>query len=57
MRMQTQRYVNTQEYGAAVGNAYIRLQVSCAGIRSVTAATMADYHYLSEFEHGVIIGT
>ena len=39
-----------------VGNSCIRPQVSDAGIRSVTAATMAGYHNLSEFEHDVIVG-
>jgi len=38
------------EYGAAVGNAYIRPQMSGGGVRSITAATMADYHDLKEFE-------
>ena len=40
-----------------VGNAYIRSQVSGEGIRSVTTVTMAGYHDLSEFEHGVIVGS
>ncbi|GBO06237.1 hypothetical protein AVEN_27666-1 [Araneus ventricosus] len=44
------------EYGAAVGNAYIRQQVSGTVVRSVTAATMAGYQDLSEFERGVIVG-
>ncbi|GBM61787.1 hypothetical protein AVEN_235704-1 [Araneus ventricosus] len=44
------------EYGAAVGNAYIRQQVSDTVVRSVTAATMAGYQDLSEFERGVIVG-
>ena len=43
------------EYGSAVGNAYIRPQLSGAAIRAVTAATMAGYHDLSEFERGVIV--
>jgi hypothetical protein len=37
-----------------VDNAYIRPQVSGAGIRSVAVATITGYHDLSEFEHGVI---
>ncbi|GBM11978.1 hypothetical protein AVEN_209662-1 [Araneus ventricosus] len=40
----------------AVGNAYIRQQVSDKCIRSVRAAEMADYQGLSDFERGVIIG-
>ncbi|GBM52100.1 hypothetical protein AVEN_131116-1 [Araneus ventricosus] len=47
---------NQSEYGAAVGNAYIRQQVSDTVVRSVTAATMAGYQDLSEFERGVIVG-
>jgi hypothetical protein len=43
------------EYGAVVSNAYIIQQVSGAGVRSVTASTMADYHDSSEFEHGGIV--
>ena len=58
------------EYGAVFSNAYIRPQVSGAGIRSVTtvtvtgagirsftAATVTGYHDLSEFELGVIVST
>ena len=40
-----------------VGNAYIRPQVSGVDVRSVTAAAMAGYHNLSDFERGVIVGT
>ncbi|GBO42193.1 hypothetical protein AVEN_186866-1 [Araneus ventricosus] len=47
---------NQSEYGAAVGKAYIRQQVSGTVVRSVTAATMAGYQDLSEFERGVIVG-
>ncbi|GBM78959.1 hypothetical protein AVEN_47695-1 [Araneus ventricosus] len=47
---------NQSEYGAAVGNEYIRQQVSGTVARSVTAATMAGYQDLSEFERGVIVG-
>ncbi|GBM17391.1 hypothetical protein AVEN_119435-1 [Araneus ventricosus] len=47
---------NQSEYGAAVGNAYIRQQVSGTVVRSVTAATMAGYQDLSEFERGVKVG-
>ncbi|GBL75843.1 hypothetical protein AVEN_146459-1 [Araneus ventricosus] len=47
---------NQSEYGAAVGNAYIRQQVSGTVVRSVTTATMAGYQDLSEFERGVIVG-
>ncbi|GBL84664.1 hypothetical protein AVEN_191121-1 [Araneus ventricosus] len=47
---------NQSEYGAAVGNAYIRQQGSGTVVRSVTAATMAGYQDLSEFERGVIVG-
>ncbi|GBN08247.1 hypothetical protein AVEN_216946-1, partial [Araneus ventricosus] len=47
---------NQSEYGAVVGNTYIRQQVSGTVVRSVTAATMAGYQDLSEFEHGVIVG-
>ncbi|GBM73036.1 hypothetical protein AVEN_115678-1 [Araneus ventricosus] len=47
---------NQSECGAAVGNAYIRQQVSSTVVRSVTAATMAGYQDLSEFERGVIVG-
>ena len=45
------------EYGAEVGNAYIRLQVSGASVRSVTTVTMAGYYDLSEFERAVIVNT
>ena len=38
-------------------NAYIRPQMSGLGVRSVTAATIAGCHDLSEFECGVIAGT
>ena len=55
--MQTQRYVNTQEYVAAVGNTYIRPQVSGADVRSITAAVKPGFHDLSEFEHAVIVST
>jgi hypothetical protein len=56
--MQTQRYVNTQNMALQSEMPIrIRLQVSGASIRSITAATMAGYHDLSEFEHGFIIGT
>ncbi|GBN41510.1 hypothetical protein AVEN_178950-1 [Araneus ventricosus] len=44
---------NQLEYGAAVGNAYARQQVYGTVVRSVTAATMAGYLDLSEFERGV----
>ncbi|GFY04104.1 HTH_Tnp_Tc3_2 domain-containing protein [Trichonephila clavipes] len=44
---------NQSEYGAAVGKAYIRQRVSDT---VDTAATMAGYQNLSEFEHGVIVG-
>ncbi|GBM36930.1 hypothetical protein AVEN_5838-1 [Araneus ventricosus] len=44
------------EYGAAIGNAYIRQQVSGTVVRSVTAATMAGYQDLSKFTRGVIVG-
>ncbi|GBM89980.1 hypothetical protein AVEN_41356-1 [Araneus ventricosus] len=56
--MQIKRYEiwNQSEYGAAVGNAYIRQQVSGTVVRSVTAATMAGYQNLSEIERGVIVG-
>ncbi|GBO31765.1 hypothetical protein AVEN_175800-1, partial [Araneus ventricosus] len=47
---------NQSEYGAAVGNAYIRQQVSGTIVRSVTAATMEGYQDLSEFERDVIVG-
>ncbi|GBM91641.1 hypothetical protein AVEN_107749-1 [Araneus ventricosus] len=47
---------NQSEYGAAVGNAYIRQQVSGTVVRSVTAATTTGYQDLSEFECGVIVG-
>ncbi|GBN00652.1 hypothetical protein AVEN_187368-1 [Araneus ventricosus] len=47
---------NQSEYAATVGNAYIRQQVSGIVVRSVTAATMAVYQDLSEFERGVIVG-
>ncbi|GBN13976.1 hypothetical protein AVEN_62033-1 [Araneus ventricosus] len=47
---------NQSEYGAAVSNAYIRQQASGTVVRSVTAATIADYQDLSEFERGVIVG-
>ncbi|GBO05995.1 hypothetical protein AVEN_34310-1 [Araneus ventricosus] len=43
------------EYGAAVGNAYIRQQVSGTVVRSVTASTMGGYQDLSEFKRGVIV--
>ena len=55
-RMQTQRYLNTQEYGTAIGNAYIRPQVSGASVRRVTAAIMEGYYDLSKYERGVIVG-
>ncbi|GBM44576.1 hypothetical protein AVEN_135343-1, partial [Araneus ventricosus] len=48
---------NQSEYGAAVGNAYIRQQVSGTVVRSDTAATMAGYQNLSEIERRVIVGT
>ena len=47
---------NQSEYGAAVGNAYITQQLPGRVFRSVTAATMAGYRDLSEFERGVIVG-
>ncbi|GBM80778.1 hypothetical protein AVEN_173500-1 [Araneus ventricosus] len=47
---------NQSEYCAAVGNAYIRQQVSGTVVRSVTVATMAGYQDLSEFECVVIVG-
>ncbi|GBM51156.1 hypothetical protein AVEN_2506-1 [Araneus ventricosus] len=47
---------NQAEYGAAVGNAYIRQQVYGTVVRSVTASAMAGYQDLSEFERGVIVG-
>ncbi|GBL95872.1 hypothetical protein AVEN_227119-1 [Araneus ventricosus] len=47
---------NQSEYGAAVGNAYIRQQVSGTVVRSATAATIAGYQDLNEFELGVIVG-
>ena len=52
------QYNTTQilKYGAALGNAYIRPQVSSAGVRSVTAAKMAGDHDFSEFDPGVIFG-
>ncbi|GBM10634.1 hypothetical protein AVEN_7911-1 [Araneus ventricosus] len=40
----------------AVGNAYIRQQMSDKCIRSIPSAAMADYQDLSDFERGVIIG-
>ncbi|GBM34973.1 hypothetical protein AVEN_207733-1, partial [Araneus ventricosus] len=46
---------NQSEYCAAVGNSYIRQQVPATVVRSVTAATMAGYQDLSEFERGVIV--
>ncbi|GBO43428.1 hypothetical protein AVEN_33620-1 [Araneus ventricosus] len=45
---------NQSEYGAVVGNAYIR-QLSGTVVRSVTASAMAGYQDLSEFELGVIV--
>ena len=53
--MQTQRYINIQEYGAVVSNAYIIPQVSGTHIKLFTAAIMVGYHNLSEFERGVIV--
>ncbi|GBM16907.1 hypothetical protein AVEN_267304-1 [Araneus ventricosus] len=47
---------NQSENGAAVGNAYIRQQVYGTVAGSVTAATMAGYQDLNEFERGVIDG-
>ncbi|GFW93465.1 uncharacterized protein TNCV_46681 [Trichonephila clavipes] len=45
---------NQSEYGAVVGKAYIKQRVSGTVIRLVTAATVAGYRDLSEFERGVI---
>ncbi|GBN04542.1 hypothetical protein AVEN_205688-1 [Araneus ventricosus] len=50
--MQIKRYGTNQ----STGDAYIRQQVSGTVVRSVTAATMAGYQDLSEFERGVIVG-
>ncbi|GBM12378.1 hypothetical protein AVEN_211563-1 [Araneus ventricosus] len=47
---------NQSEYGSAVGNSYIRQQVSGIVVRSVTATTIASYQDLREFERGIIVG-
>ena len=41
--------------GGAIGNSYVRPQVTGTDIRLVTAAKMAGYYDLSEFERGVIV--
>ncbi|GBM35111.1 hypothetical protein AVEN_40337-1 [Araneus ventricosus] len=40
----------------AVGNVYIRQQMSDKCIRSVPASAMAGYEDLSDFQRGVIVG-
>ncbi|GBM12308.1 hypothetical protein AVEN_155306-1 [Araneus ventricosus] len=45
-----------KRYGTNQSNAYMRQQVSGTVVRLVTAATMAGYQDLSEFERGVIVG-
>lgn len=54
--MQIKRLWNQSEYGVAVGNVYIRQQVSGTVTRSVTDATSAGYQDLREFKCGVIVG-
>ncbi|GFX43163.1 HTH_Tnp_Tc3_2 domain-containing protein [Trichonephila clavipes] len=48
--------LNQSELGAAVGKAHIRQRVYGTVVRWVTAATMAGYQDLSEFERGVTVG-
>ncbi|GFY11332.1 uncharacterized protein TNCV_4473151 [Trichonephila clavipes] len=47
---------NQSEYSAVVDKAYIRPRVSGTVVGYATAATMAGYQDLSEFEHDVVIG-
>ncbi|GFU92667.1 uncharacterized protein TNCV_4795951 [Trichonephila clavipes] len=47
---------NQSEYGAVVGKAYIRQEVSGTVVRQVTAVITTGYADLSEFELGVIDG-
>ncbi|GBM00351.1 hypothetical protein AVEN_179174-1 [Araneus ventricosus] len=56
MRLQITGVCNQSSQPDAVGNAYIRQQMSDKCTRSVPAAAMAGYQDLSDFEHGVITG-
>ncbi|GBN04297.1 hypothetical protein AVEN_173690-1 [Araneus ventricosus] len=54
--MQIAEICNQSSKPDAVGNAYIKQQMSDKCIRSVSAAAIAGYQDLSDFERGVIVG-
>ena len=54
--MQIKRYGTNQSTALRSVTPIITQQVSGIIVRSVTAATMAGYRDLSEFERGVIVG-
>ncbi|GBO16395.1 hypothetical protein AVEN_258374-1 [Araneus ventricosus] len=54
--MQITEICNPSVSRDAVGSAYIRQQVSDKTVGSVSAATMAGYQDLSNFERGLIVG-
>ncbi|GBN00297.1 hypothetical protein AVEN_171890-1 [Araneus ventricosus] len=54
--MQITEICNQSSSPDAVGNAYIRQQMSNKCIRTVSAAALACFQDLSDFERGVIVG-
>ncbi|GBN69697.1 hypothetical protein AVEN_107837-1 [Araneus ventricosus] len=54
--MQITEICNPSAYCDEVGSACIRQRVSVKAVGSVSAATMAVYQDLSNFERGVIVG-